>query len=315
MFTSIARWTWVAALLLTGCAAAVEQEAIGKNEMPPDQEFRHRLTVMTDLQAFDRIVYLASNYANDVDCVGVTVLRRLNLEADVPFVQRLNFRRNAVDETGDRTALFEWNICLEIDGVTYRAWRGFDPGPETNLEISCFVDREKIARKETDIYLCETVRLTQNPDNYSEVAVFCTTYDCTGFDDLGRYEEWASLNPISDEDQLEIAAALFKSEISRDSGSLIPQTHYFLTIWTGKPSAQFLKRLSGSSTVVHPGDEFQQGKGVKVNITYFTQIEPGIAKGKYETYCGPLCASGHTVIIEKTGGTWRVKSSEMDWVS
>jgi len=103
-----------------------------------------------------------------------------------------------------KVALHEWHMCFIHDGTTYKAWRGFDPGPNTSLDVRCFFPSEQLAAKETDKYLCKTKTVTHSDSDYSEFSQYCwskglcrrfeTEYDYNLF--LNRGPENAALYKI-----------------------------------------------------------------------------------------------------------------------
>lgn len=64
-------------------------------------------------------------------------------------------------------------MCFIQDGVTYKAWRGFDPGPNTSLKVNCFISNEKLSAQEIDRYLCKTENIIHSGSSYSEFAQHC----------------------------------------------------------------------------------------------------------------------------------------------
>ena len=54
---------------------------------------------------------------------------------------------------------------------------------------------------------------------------------------------------------------------------------------------------------------------MKYYISELTPISENKVKVIVSTYCGSLCASGSTVILELVKGKWKVISSNMNWIS
>src|SRR5262249_12152370 len=66
-------------------------------------------------------------------------------------------------------------ICFVVDGQSYRAWNGYDPGPNALLHAHCFIDAQQIGSKDTTKDICPTADVTLNQANYAEFAVSTPT--------------------------------------------------------------------------------------------------------------------------------------------
>lgn len=87
--------------------------------------------------------------------------------------------------------LYEWHICLEVDGTMYRGWRGFDLGPDTTLTINCMVDTHKINALDEHQYFCQAQNAITQPANYNEAAEYCWQYDrCRRFESASSYQKF-----------------------------------------------------------------------------------------------------------------------------
>jgi hypothetical protein len=317
------KYIWPAVFLLSVGAAGsahaagpVAEEELPKYDIGPAfGDNRHFLKISTNFD-FVGLDYRQSNSVDDVECERGFISSSFLVAPGKTKKRPLNLSRQG----SPTRALYEWHICFVIDDVVYRAWRGFDPGPNTDLEVSCFIDEEQIARQDTSKYLCRTVRATQYPGNHSEYAIHCWEADkCKSFDTKGEFDKWMSLNPLSRDEYLQIAAAILGERQLKEAGSLAEPADYYLSLEGEDLPAKFLEKYSSDKLRLHPGSEFkkdaQKNRGTLISIGRFEQIEKGVARGSMSFYCGPLCASGHTVIVEKVKGAWTFKSSREDWIS
>ena len=324
MRLSLSKYTWPALFLLSACVATTSDAAEpgGKKKLPRydivnmDRDDRHFLTIESNfnIKGGD---YRQGNSVGDVDCKRSSKFSALEVEPGSLKKRGLRFERQG----SPSRALYEWHICFVIEGVTYRAWRGFDPGPGTDLEITCFIDKEQIARQDTSKYLCRTERVTQSIANHTEYAIHCwAAKKCKSFDTKEEFEKWTSLNPLSRDELLKIVAAILEDRLPKDRYvSIDHPVAYYLSVGGEDPPMEFLGRISSEKLRFLPGSDFgkedKKNLSTLISIGRFEQIEKGVAKGSYSTYCGPLCASGHTVIVERVNRVWKVKSVRMDWIS
>lgn len=307
-------------LVLGGCASkTTETIAPEKGANPPRFDVTSVkpdpfvLGIRTNIR-LEGVGYRESNSSDDRNCEKARSFKTVTLDPDRTNTSPLIFSRQG----SPSRALYEWHICLVIDGVTYRAWRGFDPGPGTELEVSCFVDEAQIRQRDTTRYLCGTQRVTQNPGNHAEYAFQCWTEDsCKGFDTKTDYEGWVALNPLSREEVLEIVKAVLDDQLSKNSYISANPMDYYLDIDGEDPPPDFLERFSSGQTSFHPASDFDSHEGLRMRMSIgaFERTEKGLAEGRFSTYCGPECASWHSVIVEKVEGIWRVKAVELNAIS
>lgn len=327
MISFMLKHIWLAAFLVSACTTspAFIIEDDDEEELPRydteslPSDGRHWLLVEANGPfEFD---YHVSNSVDDVNCEGPSLYGPgRNVDAEIPKKVMLDFRRQG----SPTRALYEWHICFVIDDVVYRAWRGFDPGPDTELQISCFIDQEQIENKDTSKYLCETKRVTQFFGNYTEYGVHCWGEDrCKSFDTKEDLEKWTSLNPLSRDELVQIATAILEHQLSNDSYIFANKMDYYLSIEGEDPPQELLQKFSTNGWRFHPASEYESdgdilvtvGNKMSMSIAEFEQVEKGVAEGRYGTRCGTLCASGHTVIVEKVEGKWKIKSIEMYIIS
>lgn len=286
---------------------------------------RQFLRISSDVD-IPNLRYSLSNRVDDVDCAHYQSTASFPVTGGETIRRMLNFSRQGAPTR----ALYEWHICFGVGDVTYRAWRGFDPGPGTDLAISCVVDQARIDRADRAKYLCTTDKVTQNPDNHAEYAFHCWGADsCKRFETRAALEAWTGLNPLSREALLEIAGAVLTHQFSdaaeaaeaaerpENSANGNP-SDYYISVGGEDPPRAWLKKFSTDHLTFHPASAFKAGgreATMQMWIRTFEQTDDGVAQGGFETYCGPLCASAHKVIVEKSDDAWKVKSVELEWVS
>ncbi len=153
----------------------------------------HTMTITTNSQETLEFRILRTNQANNSLCrKNRATLYGPRVSAGAPEIQTLNFRL----KESPSVALYEWHICFEIDGTIYRAWRGFDPGPNTALDIQCFIDVAQLATRETRKYMCTETKASLNPYNHNEYAEYCWSVEiCRSFEDEREYELFLSRGP------------------------------------------------------------------------------------------------------------------------
>ena len=125
-----------------------------------------------------------SNSANDTNCEKGHIYTQDSVSKIAPANRNFGFSRKG----SPNVALYEWHMCFIQDGITYKAWRGFDPGLHTSLEVSCFISSEQLSAQETDKYLCKTKNITHSDGNYSEFAQHCWSKEtCRRFETESDY--------------------------------------------------------------------------------------------------------------------------------
>ncbi len=319
----------VGALLAIMAVAAGPAQAAGaepKLEKPPTFDILStgddslQIMVMRSNFNIGEVEYRKSKMAGDVDCERAISFSRFFLNLGQGRKRELNFSRQGSPSRG----LYEWHICFVIDGVTYRGWRGYDPGPGTELEINCFIDKVQIDARDRSLYLCRTIKLTQNAANHGEYSIECQAPGvCRSFESEAEAVKWVNAGSLSPDELLEIAAAILKYQILLETNNAGPLVNYYLAIEGQDPPAAFLEGLSNPKQRFHPGSGFDAAikakkggfAGMHLAIGGFALNAPGLAEGKFNTYCGPLCASGSTVTMEKIEGVWTVIEIVGDWIS
>ena len=142
----------------------------------------HTFTISTNSKTeFDLTVRL-SNRTDDTQCHGGSTNFQ-KLSADKKITKEFDFSRQG----SPAVALYEWHLCFEIDNKTYKGWRGFDPGNNTQLVVDCNINIEDL-KQTSDLYLCETQTVSVDKDNYNEYAQFCVRESCKRFETKEQYE-------------------------------------------------------------------------------------------------------------------------------
>lgn len=99
------------------------------------QEKFQTLSITTDLGHPIPVGIEESKIANDVECKSTDYSSDISVKPGSTYTEHLHFSRQG----SPSVALYQWNICFVIHGVTYKAWRGFDPGPGATLTLSCMI--------------------------------------------------------------------------------------------------------------------------------------------------------------------------------
>ncbi len=142
----------------------------------------HTFTISTNSKTeFDLTVRL-SNRTDDTQCHGGSINHQ-KLSANKKITEEFDFSRQG----SPAVALYEWHLCFEIDNKTYKGWRGFDSGNNTQLVVDCNIDIEDL-KQPSDLYLCETQTVSFNKDNHNEYAQFCVRESCKSFETKEQYE-------------------------------------------------------------------------------------------------------------------------------
>jgi hypothetical protein len=211
-------------------------------------------------------------------------------------------------------ALYEWHLCFEIDGKRYLGWRGFDPGPSSRIELACKVEG---LDPPSERYACEVAELFINPEIYATYAHSCSQVEgkCRAFETKSSYIRWKQQPELTKVDRLEIAAAILRQQLSDDSYLHANPMDYYVTVEGEDLPESFLAPFSTSAIKVFPDSMKGQRHGMSMSIGSFFRMYDGRVKVSLTYYCGPLCASGHTIIVERRKEDWHVVSSEMNWIS
>lgn len=104
-----------------------------------------------------------------------------------------------------------------------------------------------------------------------------------------------------------------------------PQLPTCLTVQGKDPSPALLQLMHDANSNVVPDSHCKKGpNGARhVNgrhaehlmIDEVRLLTPWRAEVECASYSGPLAARGWTVRLERVDGVWKVKSSELDWIS
>ncbi|QJR79517.1 hypothetical protein CA267_001250 [Alteromonas pelagimontana] len=147
-------------------------------------EDHHTYLIETDSEDVISFEIRISNAANDTSCEKRSIYSTNSVSAKDAVIRHFGFSRKG----SPNIALYEWHMCFIHDGITYKAWRGFDPGPNTSLNVNCFITAEQLVAEETDKYLCKTDSVIHSKENYSEVAQHCWSKGvCRRFESAFEY--------------------------------------------------------------------------------------------------------------------------------
>ena len=180
--------------LISTIAAAEEYDPSQAHydKLRDDSDLGHIISVSTNSDKPIEIGLIWGTNKNDTLCKGAGTSTSFELSAGKPYRTSPGFSYKASPEI----ALYEYHICLEIDGKTYRGWRGFDPGFETHLEIDCFIDSKKLNALDRSTYLCKTKKMEWNRENHQEYAEYCWTDDvCRRFETEKEYQRFQKYGP------------------------------------------------------------------------------------------------------------------------
>jgi hypothetical protein len=281
-----------------------------------------RITIRTNSASTVAVVIHWSHAPNDVDC---------NLWGDGGQTAKVDAATSAVRlsafarQFAPGNARYEWNICFVIDNTLYRAWRGYDPGPHTGLNLDCFIDAKVLVAKDTTHYLCARPNVTPNLANYAEYGVFCLPDNanaCRTFNTQDEYESWRGLgNPLSAGEQDQIAEAVLKYALTHSDTYLYANAKDFelyLLVGGKDPTPDFLARVATNGIGFKPGSTIPKepnkggivltGRNMQVFVSNFTVTEPDVAHGGLSGYCGALCAGSTAVTMHRRNGAWEVGS-------
>lgn len=302
-------------VIAAGCLAAPTE----KKEEPPKFDTQsmqdtgeYIYEVRTDSEASISFDIRMSNKANDVNCENAVMFSSDSISVGDPATRHFGFSQMG----SPHVALYEWHLCFEIDGVTYKAWRGFDPGPNSELKVNCFLKGAALGVRHADAYLCRLASVSSNVENYGEFALHCGQDDqrCHRFESGEELELWRTFHGDSGLGD-KVALAYFRHALSGESHLSANPVPIFLSLFGSDPSASLIRQLEQSGLIVHPGSEWQSGLGMKVSISDVEPISDGSVSVTVNTYCGLLCASGTEVILVLEDGEWRVTSATLGWIS
>lgn len=303
---------------------------------------KYTYSIHTDSESEIKFDLHLSKTANDVFCKKATIYTFGRVTSGQPRSSRsFGFSRMA----SPHIALYEWHLCVEIDGVTYKAWRGFDPGPGAVLQVSCNILLAQLKAHDVDTYLCHLDDVKLSEENFDEYSARCevgeftdsrasmlilsddrvppitrSDTECRRFESREEMVLWDTLK--SDPNLAEtLALAVFadrnNEEPEPDSESYVAENKMtiYLRVAGSDPSEGLLHKLRDLGLVVRPGSDWQTGQGMKYSIGDITPINENAVSVTIEIYCGPLCGSSTTVILRRADDAWNVSSSEMNWVS
>lgn len=182
-------------LLVALCSTVAASADSGPNHYDshsPFDEDSHTYLIATDSHDSIDFRIRISKSANDTNCEQGHIYARGSVSENEPANRHFGFSRKG----SPSVALYEWHMCFIHDGTIFKAWRGFDPGPNTSLEVRCFLPREQLAAKETDKYLCKTENVAHTDSNYSEFAQYCWSDNtCRRFETESDYKLFLNRGP------------------------------------------------------------------------------------------------------------------------
>jgi len=118
------------------------------------------------------------------------------------------------------------------------------------------------------------------------------------------------------EDLLDVCEALFRHQFSQNaSAAQQDAAAYFLFVSEQDPPAALLDRFAGQRPPVQPGSAFEDGKGLLFRIDRIVWLDRDTVEAEGGYYEGNLSSSGNTYRLRREGGTWKVISDEMNWIS
>ena len=149
----------------------------------------HVYKVKTDSEELLKFETKFSNIADDVFCKHARRWGVINVKRGTPDESTFNFSQKG----SPNVALYEWHLCFEYRGVTYRGWRGFDPGVESKLSVECTINVEQLKARRTELYFCQTAKVGHDQHLYSEYAQYCWSEDkCKRFETERDYQLFLS---------------------------------------------------------------------------------------------------------------------------
>ncbi|WP_308365559.1 MULTISPECIES: hypothetical protein [unclassified Microbulbifer] len=136
----------ILSILLSACAAAPasqDRQPIHYDTGSSSDEDDHTYSIETDSEETISLKIRISNAAGDTLCDKGHIYTQDTISATDPAKRNFSFSRKG----SPNIALYEWHLCFIKDGVVYRGWRGFDPGPNTVLKVKLYFDRAAICQK------------------------------------------------------------------------------------------------------------------------------------------------------------------------
>ena len=250
---------------------------------------KYTYSIHTDSETEINFDLRLSKTANDVFCKKATIYSSDRVTSGRPSSSSFGFSRMG----SPRIALYEWHLCVEIDGVTYKAWRGFDPGPGAVLQVSCNILLAQLKAHDVDTYLCHLDDVKLSEENFDEYSARCevgeftdslasmlilsdnpvppitrSDTECRRFESREELVLWDTLN--SDPNLAEtLALALFVDQINKeleaDSESYVAENRMtiYLRVVGSDPSEGLLHKLRDLGLVVRPSSDWQNGLVVR----------------------------------------------------
>ena len=149
-------------------------------------------SVSTDSASLLKLKVFLSNFKDDTLCKKASQYGFATIDRNTPYVDYFGFTQKG----SPNIALYEWHLCFEHNGVMYKGWRGFDPGPDGELRVECVIDEVQLERKEPMVYMCNVMELLHNEKLFSEYAEYCWSKDvCKRFETEEEYQLFLSRNP------------------------------------------------------------------------------------------------------------------------
>lgn len=146
-------------------------------------EDNHSYSIRTNSERLINFGIRISNSSDDTRCEKGFIYMHSSVSAAEPSNEAFGFNR----KSSPNIALYEWHMCFIVDGVTYKGWRGYDPGPNTSLRVSCFIPQELLSTH-NDRYLCKTEETLHADADYSEYALHCWSKEaCRRFETESDY--------------------------------------------------------------------------------------------------------------------------------
>ena len=236
------------------------------------------MAVSTDLSSATAVEIRKSRIPDDAACENPQY--RSSLTIDPSNTRRVEFNFARQIEPG--IALYEWHVCFVIAGTTYRAWRGYDPGPGATLNAMCIIDTRQIQAKDATKYLCPDVEVAPNRANYAEYAVATPTtwtpepcLDVRTYAGAGsRGEECLRLHGASDG----ASGGTVGTEYARMTVRTNSSSPLDVTYRMSRTPNDFDCRQA-QVTHVNAINRFTLGPSMSKEISFFfhRQIDPGIA--------------------------------------
>lgn len=269
-------------------------------EAKSDPNKKLTFTVKTNIESKLKYKILLSSVKDDTLCRHSKGDRRAEVTPYLPSHQRFNFERS----NEKFNALFEWHLCLKVKGKVYRGWRGFDPGPQAEMHVACFIDSKQIKARNREKYLCQTEGVTPNIENHHDFARLCGVESggqCLSFENEETYLFWKSIkNKKSFTEMLYEKILLHAKQEAEESPIL------FLDINHQEPSAVFVQRQAKSGIQIKHVDQWSNGEGTKVSVFIEDVVSANEVRVHVSYYSGKL-ASGHmTYVMKKVAGAWKV---------